>query len=211
MAVEISGKTGIVMPQGDTQVALFKYIPSGVALPTENIGPIWSDDYAAIMVWTTVGTFTGYVSTNIGQVVYVESTTAPPGYVKCSGQTLSGAPYQQLIAFRGSAVLKDLRGEFIRSLDDGRGKDTGRALGSTQSDASRVLMNGSSQNGNSPQGNSSTGIIAHKPGVEMIGIEATFWGSYTNRVGLSAAMDTTYGSASETRPSNVALLACIKY
>lgn len=210
MAVEISGKTGIVMPQGDTQVALFKYIPSGAPLPTENIGPIWSDDYAATMVWRTVGTFTGYVSTNIGQVIYVESSTPPPGYVKSSGQTLSGAPYLQLIAFRGSAVLKDLRGEFIRSLDDGRGKDTGRALGSTQSDASRVLMNGSSQT-NSPQGNSSTGIITHKPNAEMIGIEATFWGSYTNRVGLSAAMDTTYGSASETRPSNVALLACIKY
>lgn len=126
------------MPQGDTQVALFKYIPSGAALPAENIGPIWSDDYAATMVWTTIGGFTGYVSTNIGQIIYVESITTPPGYVKSSGQTLSGALYLQLIAFRGSAVLKDLCGEFIRSLDDGRGKDTGRALGSAQSDASRV-------------------------------------------------------------------------
>lgn len=71
-------------------------------------------------------------------------------------------------------------------------------------------MNGSSQT-NNPQGNSSTGIITHKPYVEMIGIEATYWGTYTNRTGLSAAMDTTYGSAPETRPSNVALLACIKY
>lgn len=204
MAVEISGKTGIVMPQGDTQVALFKYIPSGVALPTENIGPIWSDDYAATMVWTTVGTYTGYVSTNIGQVVYVDSATAPVGYVASSGQTLSGSPYQQLIAFRGSAVLIDLRGEFIRGWDGGRGKDAGRSFGSAQAQDWKSFSMTNTNQGTS-EGYSHGPVDMGKSTTTHVGV--LFTGAWNNP---SAGIGTKWDN-SEIRPTNVALLPCIKY
>lgn len=155
-----------------------------------------------------------------GTIAFFGMTTAPAGWIKANGAIISRITYSDLFsaisttygAGNGTTTfaLPDLRGEFPRFWDDSRGVDTSRGIGSSQTGATRLLMNGSST-GNNPEGNSTTGIITHKPGVEMIGIEATFWGSYTNRVTLRNAMDTTWGGASETRPRNIALLACIKY
>jgi hypothetical protein len=84
-----------------------------------------------------------------------------------------------------------------------------RKIWSTQGDSTKLLMNGAS-GGNNPEWNSSVGIITHKPNVEMVWIEATFWGVYVNRVTLRWAMDTTYWWWLETRPKNVYLLYCRK-
>ncbi|EMG5747145.1 tail fiber protein [Yersinia enterocolitica] len=58
--------------------------------------------------------------------------TAPTGYLKCNGSSFSTAEYLKLALVYPSGILPDLRGEFIRGWDDGRGVDTGRALGSAQ-------------------------------------------------------------------------------
>ncbi|MGM3161649.1 phage tail-collar fiber domain-containing protein [Dickeya undicola] len=60
--------------------------------------------------------------------------TAPAGWLKCNGQTFDKSVYPRLAQVYPSGVLPDLRGEFIRGWDDGRGVDAGRALGSLQYD-----------------------------------------------------------------------------
>lgn len=59
--------------------------------------------------------------------------TPPPGWIKCNGQPFNKATYPQLASAYPSGVLPDLRGEFVRGWDDGRGVDAGRALLSAQS------------------------------------------------------------------------------
>lgn len=62
-------------------------------------------------------------------------TTPPTGWMKCNGSRFSLRGYPALAAVFPSGVLPDLRGEFIRGWDDGRGVDAGRAIMTTQEDA----------------------------------------------------------------------------
>lgn len=57
---------------------------------------------------------------------------APGGWLKCNGQAFDKSLYPKLATAYPSGVLPDLRGEFIRGWDDGRGVDSGRALLSAQ-------------------------------------------------------------------------------
>ncbi|OVZ73027.1 hypothetical protein CBW55_22390 [Yersinia intermedia] len=59
--------------------------------------------------------------------------TPPAGFLKCNGSSFSTAEYPKLALAYPSGVLPDLRGEFIRGWDDGRGADIGRSLLSSQS------------------------------------------------------------------------------
>ncbi|WP_411561111.1 phage tail protein, partial [Pectobacterium brasiliense] len=59
--------------------------------------------------------------------------TAPSGWLKCSGQTFDKSIYPLLAQAYPAGILPDLRGEFIRGWDDGRGVDTDRKLMSSQS------------------------------------------------------------------------------
>ncbi|AJC66499.1 phage tail protein [Dickeya oryzae] len=47
--------------------------------------------------------------------------TAPVGWLKCNGQAFDKVVYPRLAQVYPSGVLPDLRGEFIRGWDDGRG------------------------------------------------------------------------------------------
>lgn len=58
---------------------------------------------------------------------------APAGWLKCNGATFTAVQYPQLAQVYPGLKLPDLRGEFIRGWDDGRGVDSGRALLSSQS------------------------------------------------------------------------------
>ncbi|QIZ49450.1 phage tail protein [Dickeya zeae] len=58
--------------------------------------------------------------------------TAPAGWLKCNGQSFDKSVYPRLAQVYPSGVLPDLRGEFIRGWDDGRGVDAGRAILSAQ-------------------------------------------------------------------------------
>ncbi|EAZ0795608.1 phage tail protein [Salmonella enterica] len=65
--------------------------------------------------------------------------TPPGGWLKCNGATFDKVKYPKLATAYPSGVLPDLRGEFLRGWDDGRGVDSGRALLSSQSDAIRNI------------------------------------------------------------------------
>ena len=54
--------------------------------------------------------------------------TPPEGWLKCNGATFDKAKYPKLATAYTSGTLPDLRGEFLRGWDDGRGVDSGRAL-----------------------------------------------------------------------------------
>lgn len=159
-----------------------------------------------------------------GDIVHSARTTAPVGYLIANGAAVSRATYGNLFAALGTNYgagdgattfnLPDLRGEFIRGADQGRGVDAGRALGSGQGDAMQGHWH----------------EIALYPGVVSAGISGqtesrkentgsgTGTGAYA-RSGLqdfagNAISDGTNGTprtAAETRPRNVALLPLIKY
>ncbi|WP_097427114.1 tail fiber protein [Escherichia coli] len=75
----------------------------------------------------------------VGVPVPWPSATPPTGWLKCNGAVFSAEEYPELAKAYPTNKLPDLRGEFIRGWDDGRGVDSGRALLSAQGDAIRDI------------------------------------------------------------------------
>lgn len=73
--------------------------------------------------------------TPVGVPLPYPSATPPTGWLKCNGAVFDKVKYPGLAAVFPSGNLPDLRGEFIRGWDDGRGVDSGRGLLSTQAGA----------------------------------------------------------------------------
>lgn len=65
--------------------------------------------------------------------------TPPEGWLKCNGAAFDKAKYPKLAVAYPAGSLPDLRGEFLRGWDDGRGVDSGRGLLSSQGDAIRNI------------------------------------------------------------------------
>tara|TARA_Y100000356_G_scaffold102142_1_gene87571 strand:+ start:800 stop:1924 length:1125 start_codon:yes stop_codon:yes gene_type:complete len=80
-----------------------------------------------------------------GSVFCLAVATVPSGYLECDGQEISRTTFAGLFAIigitygagNGSSTFNvpDLRGEFVRGFDNGRGIDSGRTIGSTQGGA----------------------------------------------------------------------------
>ena len=153
------------------------------------------------------------LSPMLGMIAHFALPKAPEGWLVCDGSAVSRTQYSKLFAAMGVIFgvgdgvntfnLPDLRGEFIRGFDGGRGVDAGRAFGSKQEDA----IESHSHKTDGSDGSSTHAIRRGGDGT----LDAY------SRVALSADADYitgsktgTYGS-SETRPRNVALLPCIKY
>ncbi|MGD2643538.1 phage tail protein [Escherichia coli] len=75
----------------------------------------------------------------VGVPVPWPSATPPTGWLKCNGAAFSAEEYPELAKAYPTNKLPDLRGEFIRGWDDGRGVDAGRAILSAQGDAIRNI------------------------------------------------------------------------
>ena len=75
----------------------------------------------------------GYTDNSIVFPIPWSQPTPPPGYLVCNGQSFNTSTYPKLAQAYPSGQLPDLRGEFIRGLDSGRGVDNGRAVLSAQS------------------------------------------------------------------------------
>lgn len=83
-------------------------------------------------------------ATSVGGVVLFPFEAPPTGYLECNGASLSRTEYPELFAAIGTKFgsvdsdhfnVPDLRGEFIRGWDHGKGIDPGRTLGSLQTDS----------------------------------------------------------------------------
>ncbi|EJH7532453.1 tail fiber protein [Escherichia coli] len=87
---------------------------------------------------TTVANLLTYLGLGEGSALPVgvpvpwPSATPPIGWLKCNGATFTAAQYPKLAQVYPTLILPDLRGEFIRGWDDGRGVDSGRLILSNQ-------------------------------------------------------------------------------
>tara|TARA_Y100000052_G_scaffold11683_1_gene11518 strand:+ start:2162 stop:3283 length:1122 start_codon:yes stop_codon:yes gene_type:complete len=92
--------------------------------------------------------FSAVAGVPTGAVFCVAIASIPTGYLECNGAAVSRTTYAALFAFIGTQYgsgngsstfnLPDLRGEFIRGFDNGRGIDSGRSIGSLQTDLFKV-------------------------------------------------------------------------
>ena len=138
------------------------------------------------------------VGVPVGTVAYFAQDVPPFGWLKANGAAVSRTVYANLFAAIGERYgrgdgrttfnLPDLRGEFIRSWDDGRAIDRNRALGSWQADEFR----------------------SHSHGIGVNRMSDTDRGSNPSTVSVDTVGQTDPAGGIETRPRNIALLACIK-
>ena len=189
----------------------------------------------------------------VGSVIMYAGSTAPAGYLECNGQSITGnTAYDTLRALVGNTV-PDLRGQFVRGWDNGRGLDSNRNILTTQAgliDSHSHSMNGAGSHTHT-SGNGGAHIhpidavgnhnhllnfaIARETGNASSGSGDNECSNYssnrsTNGGGAHTHPMTSAGShnhtlsnesdhshtitstgGSETRPTNVALMYCIKF
>lgn len=165
--------------------------------------------------WNLVGDGGGGDAMPAGAVTWFAADAPPAGFLACDGAAVSRTTYAGLFAVVGETHgagdgsttfnLPDLRGEFVRGWDNGRGVDSGRTFGAAQADA----MQGHGH------------LIGKRLYGDTAGSKATLCGllwddiygsdSEVVEAPVSDGTNGTPRTAAETRPRNVALLACIKY
>jgi len=183
---------------------------SGTSAPTATFPyQFWADSSAGVLkmrnaantAWISLGLLgvanLGHILP--GAIVYHGKNAAPAGYLKCNGGAVSRATYSDLFAEIGITFgagdgsttfnVPELRGEFIRVWDDSRGIDAGRTFGSAQADDFKSHFHNWGANN----------LTQTSVGAGMPGFSGT------------PAGQTSSTGGTETRPRNIALLACIKY
>lgn len=164
-----------------------------------------------------------------GTICYFATKTPPTGWLKANGAAITVATYGDLASaiYTGDATnssatwgyrfsysgftlvrsttglymaLPDLRGEFIRGWDDSRGVDINRQFGTAQTWQF-------TRHTHSASGGSRYGMDGTNTGTGFYGSSGDSGAGGTGET--TAAGGTENGS--ETRPRNIALLACIKY
>jgi len=142
---------------------------------------------------TALQTLTGALT---GSVTAFAMSTAPTGWLECDGASVLRSAYPALFTAIGTTwgsvdgthfTLPDLRGEFIRGWDNGKGTDSARAFASSQADE----------------------LEAH---THTYASTRSDIGSGGQTVSSGAGSGQTTGSTggTETRPRNIALMYCIK-
>lgn len=76
----------------------------------------------------------------VGVPVPWPTAIPPEGWLKCNGASFSSSQYPKLAQVYPSLKLPDLRSEFIRGWDDGRGVDAGRQVLTSQTDAMQLII-----------------------------------------------------------------------
>lgn len=147
-----------------------------------------------------------------GAVNYFAMPWAPAGWLKANGAAISRTTYAALFAVIGTTYgagdasttfnLPDLRGEFLRGFDDGRGLDAQRWIGSVQADQFKSHNHRFINEYDTPTNQFIAYTDQNSEGVDVTN-------SAGERCHTYVRMENTGGN--ETRPRNIALLACIKY
>lgn len=161
----------------------------------------------------------------VGMVAYFATTSAPSGFLKCNGAAISRTTYASLFARIGTTYgagdgrttfnLPDLRGEFLRCLDDGRNVDAGRRLGTAQGDAIRNIT-GAFDTSKGSWAQQFVDFAETSGAFDLIRGNKQWTGDPNNGgnnlpTGFKFDASRVVPTANENRPRNIALLACIKY
>ncbi|MEH6564572.1 MAG: phage tail protein [Halopseudomonas sp.] len=146
-----------------------------------------------------------------GLVAHFARSSAPTGWLKANGAAVGRVAYADLFAAIGTTFgagdgfntfnLPDLRGEFVRGWDDGRGVDAGRLLGSWQNAASPPIPTAGWDSVPGGLGTATQGTLITGSGTREISeiLESVRQGTGSREItGIN-------------HPRNRALLACIKY
>ncbi|WP_429870511.1 phage tail protein [Escherichia coli] len=135
----------------------------------------------------------------VGVPVPWPSATPPTGWLKCNGAAFSAEEYPELAKAYPTNKLPDLRGDFIRGWDDGRGIDTNRSLLSSQGDAIRNII-GALVDVRFNTYPSDSGVFT----TSVIGDASSdsIKGGYAKRVTFDASR--VVPTANENRPRNIA-------
>lgn len=150
-----------------------------------------------------------------GTIFFTASTDVPPGFLPADGSYIDKAEYYSLfLALGGDSSpfgsigetfrLPDLRGEFIRGWDNGRGVDPSRSFASVQTSAN-IAHN---------HGYPGDDQLAYASGVAAWSGVTRGAFSYDARSVLGGGgqiWETTTDGLTESRPRNIALFAIIKY
>lgn len=142
-----------------------------------------------------------------GMVAFFAMDTAPAGWLKANGAAVSRTTYAKLFAAIGTTYgsgdgsttfnIPDMRGYFPRALSDGVSLDSGRAIGSKQTGQS-VIPQDTGYTVYSSMGYLGGALATPTAGAEGHATAGIIYGS-----------DRSY-TGGDTRPYNIALLACIK-
>lgn len=147
----------------------------------------------------------------IGSPIAWPTLNVPNGYLKCNGAVFDKKIYPKLAEVYSSGILPDLRGEFIRGCDDGRGVDlidsypNSREILTWQEDTMQELygeidiMSFGNEN--------AMGVFYEGHSIN------TLYPMYaTNTTTCSVAIDASLyaRTSNETRPRNVAFLYIVK-
>jgi len=146
-----------------------------------------------------------------GLIGYFARNTAPAGWLKANGAEVSRTAYAELFNAIGTTFgagngvdtfnLPDLRGEFLRGWDNGRGVDGGRGFATAQGDE----LKSHTHDARDGSGGDRTNSITNDGGNLAGQGNSTVWRSSDTYTLIR------HTGGNETRPRNVALLACIKY
>lgn len=201
------------------------------AVPAERVVALMPDAAAARL---TLGV--PAAAEFVGQVAYFAANVAPTGWVKANGALLNRSAFPALWAYAqasgalatdaawlagasggfssgdGSTTFRipDLRGEFLRAWDDGRGVDGGRGIGTHQGDAIRNITGSLNFGAQMANVQTVTGAFTAPTINQFMPQQAT-----SNTQGLDNiqfnASSAGVPTAAENRPRNLALLACIRF
>ena len=167
---------------------------------------------SGLYVAAGAGTTNVFDTIPLGTINWYAVSAAPVGYLECNGDVVQQTVYPDLYAIIGTRYntggeattnfrLPDLRGEFIRGWDNGRGVDTGRVFGSKQTGSHVTGDDGISAN------------TVNAPGVvNQLNLDPPD-GTARNILFVAATHTENHSLSSywgQTRPRNVALLPCIK-
>lgn len=147
-----------------------------------------------------------------GAVLSFAMNYAPSGWLKANGVAVSRTTYAALFAAIGTTYgagngsttfnIPDLRGEFIRGFDDGKGIDSGRVFGSSQSSAN---LSHSHKTDGTDDGNEHAVRLGADGAFDFASQTAS-----VNDMAYITGSITGASGESEARPRNIALLYCIK-
>ncbi len=205
-----SNNKGFLMPRLTTLQRIAIVAPAdGLQVFDTNLGGYY--------YFSTITNKWDCVSNPAGTVQYFANVTAPLGYLECNGQSVSTTQYPELFnaigyLYGGAGAnfnVPDLRGEFIRGLDLGRGVNSPRIIGSSEPASTHRELGGANSAGtiNHYWSDNKLGVITDAP-VVVAPVVTNGGEIQLPRIDNMASVVTWEFSH---RPRNVALLPCIKY
>ncbi|KVD97628.1 phage tail protein [Burkholderia ubonensis] len=189
------------------------FTPSGTTFQTPVLGPTPATGDRSKAFATTEWVLAAISTTAVGQIVFEPRTTARAGFLKANGALVNRVDYPALWAYAqasGALVseaewgnarwgcfstgdgatnfrVPELRGEFLRCWDDGRGVETGRVIGSQQGFQNAFHSHGASA--------SAVGDHAHNAWTDTQGWHGHPVGQDAHAHGVGLGADAAYGTS----------------